>query len=287
MNALQHLQSCIVCSAPTCECFSKNLEEAVVHYSRCPSCGHLTADELTTPVKYEGDDYFNDVDTGWKDRNQVIFRLIRCLLRSSSWFRLSSRSVILDYGCGVGRLVEDLRLAGIDAWGFEPYVTASGPGGRILKSWKQVTQTIGTVDLLTCIEVLEHLRDPDGFLGEASRLIRADGYILISTGIFRRSFHRADWYYLNPAAGHVSIFTESSLRVLLARHKFDPVLRASELVWLFRKTGTEQRRAAERGLFEVSQIRTKSKVKTAELARRILGASWQPPELLHRVWSKL
>lgn len=281
----RQLPICIVCNAGTTKGFSRSLDGVTVDYSWCRFCGHLTAAEIAAPVSYESEDYFKNVDTGWKERNAMILRLVRFLLRSSQ-FTLSTQSTLVDYGCGFGTLVSALNLAGLNAWGFEPY-SPSFADGRVLKSWKEMTQTIASIDLLMCIEVLEHLRDPDRFLGDVSQLIRADGYILISTGMFRKGFHGADWYYLNPAAGHVSIFTEKSLQALLKRHEFEPVLRASELAWLFRKTATRQRSLTEKILLSISQSRVKTKLTIVELTRKVLGADWQPPKTLHRLWAKL
>src|SRR6185437_2775922 len=260
------LPHCIVCAAATTKFFSIGLNGSALHYCRCNTCGHLTATRLAAPITYKNEEYFINIDTGWKERNITIFRLVHSLLRSSR-FGLSNRSIVLDYGCGVGHLVNDLSVAGFDAWGFEPYAVHSGPIGKVLTSWQDVTRTVQDVELLTCIEVLEHLPQPDRFLNDVSQLIRSNGYILISTGMFRKGFHGPDWYYLNPAAGHVSIFSENSLRMLLARHEFEPVLRASEIAWLFRKKEAHTKKdVAEKRRFLVSQVRVKTKIEIADFA---------------------
>jgi 2-polyprenyl-3-methyl-5-hydroxy-6-metoxy-1,4-benzoquinol methylase len=264
------LPHCIVCAAATTKWFSIGQNGSAFHYCRCPICGHLTATELAAPIRYDDEKYFNNVDTGWQERNATIFMLVRSLLRSSR-FGLSYRSIVLDYGCGVGHLVNDLSLAGFNAWGFEPYALHPGPMRRVLTSWQDVTRTVPAVELLACIEVLEHLPHPDRFLNDVSGLIKSDGYILVSTGMFRKGFHSSDWYYLNPAAGHVSIFTEESLRLLLARHQFEPVLRASEIAWLFRKKDTHTKDAAEERRFLLSQARVRTKIEIADIARTMFG----------------
>lgn len=60
---------------------------------------------------------------------------------------LSPKSMI-DYGCGKGGLVMAMRSTGIEVAGFDPGVA----------EWS--TMPTGEYDLLTCLDVLEHI-EPD------------------------------------------------------------------------------------------------------------------------------
>jgi hypothetical protein len=76
----------------------------------------------------------------------------------------------------------------------------------------------------------------------------------VSTDLYDSSLHGADWYYVNPHAGHVSIFTDRSLRALLNRHSFFPVFRLTTDVWAFRHL-PGRTTTADRAYFPLSELR--------------------------------
>lgn len=73
---------------------------------------------------------------------------------------------VLDVGCAKGFLVECLRDRGVEAYGFdisEYAIRQVRPDIRRYCWVASVTRPIrGRFDLITCIEVLEHLSDRDG-----------------------------------------------------------------------------------------------------------------------------
>ena len=249
------LPACTICKGETAQKFSKRLGQASVQYCYCSYCRHLTATDLDAGPNYVGR-YFTEIDTGWEQRNKRMLEFIRIISRLPA-VAVSKRSAILDFGCGFGRLVQDLNRAGFDACGFEPHPQTTVSLPRVFVDAQELPKIDGRVELITCIEVLEHLRDPDEALQAISDLLRPSGYLLVSTDLYNDRIHGEHWYYLNPAAGHVSIFSESSLTTLLQRHGFHPILRVNDSVWLFRKVGTVPRNLMERGYFALSQARVR------------------------------
>lgn len=73
---------------------------------------------------------------------------------------------VFDLGCAKGFLVEALRDRGVEAWGSDISEYAIGevrPDLRAFCSVASATEPIsGRYDLVTCIEVLEHLSEADG-----------------------------------------------------------------------------------------------------------------------------
>jgi 2-polyprenyl-3-methyl-5-hydroxy-6-metoxy-1,4-benzoquinol methylase len=74
-----------------------------------------------------------------------------------------------DAGCGVGFLVAALCDLGVDARGADvsEWALAQAPEGiRDRLAWRSVTEPIGgsPYDLVTCIEVLEHLHETEGLV---------------------------------------------------------------------------------------------------------------------------
>lgn len=247
---------CIVCGGDTAQRFLKEFRGQQIGYFRCLACGHLTAGDIGDVPDYDRDTYFAEVDTGWENRNRSVLQFLRLVSRLPG-IDLPRKSLVLDYGCGIGKLVGDLTAAGFDAYGFEPYQKNFENSERIFSDWAEAQEVVRGGRLVTCIEVLEHVRDPDNLLHKISELLASDGYLLISTETYKKQRHTDDWYYLNPAAGHVSIYTEKSLRLLMARHGFSSILRISGIVWLFRLVAQRKRTWLESGYFCASQSRIK------------------------------
>jgi SAM-dependent methyltransferase len=117
---------------------------------------------------------------------------------------------ILDFGSGEGLGVSILREAGFDAYGLdvvppnvcEEYITT---GTR--------DQLTGTYDIITAIEVLEHLIDPIEACHWIASHLREGGVFAFSTYTFEPRKHNAAWWYLD-CVGHVSLHTRLSLSLL-------------------------------------------------------------------------
>lgn len=251
------LPSCTICGRETVPRFSKHFDRTVVDYCHCSDCGHLTATDLEALPDYAGGRYFAEIDTGWEPRNKRMLEFIRIISRLPA-IAVSRGSTILDFGCGSGSLVHDLNHARFNAFGFEPHPQSTVIAARIFATLEEAKSVVSCgADLITCIEVLEHLRDPDGMLEIISGLLRPSGYLLLSTDLYNETFHTEEWYYLNPLAGHVSIFSERSIRALLARHQFLPIFRFNGAVWLLRKGSIFRRTPTERAYFGLSQARVR------------------------------
>lgn len=110
----------------------------------------------------------------------------------------------LDYGGGDGllaTLAEDRGFARYDS--FDPYfANRANPDRRY--------------ELVTAFEVVEHSRDPLGTFQDALSYVRPDGVLLFSTQLQPPDVG-ADWWYIAPRNGHVSLHSDQSLRTLAQR----------------------------------------------------------------------
>lgn len=92
---------------------------------------------------------------------------------------------VFDVGCAKGFLVEALRDRGVEAWGSDISEYAIGQvraDMRAFCSAASATQPIqGRYDLLTCIEVLEHLSEEDGKLAIRNMTEAGDLVLFSST----------------------------------------------------------------------------------------------------------
>lgn len=91
---------------------------------------------------------------------------------------------VLDAGCAIGMLVEQLRLRGVDAKGFDvsEYGVSQMPESMADHVWVgSLTEPIeGTYDLITCIEVIEHIPAAETDLA-IRNLTAATDTLLLST----------------------------------------------------------------------------------------------------------
>ena len=80
---------------------------------------------------------------------------------------------MLDVGCALGFLVEAFWDRGVEAWGFDVSPYAIGQVRRDMQPYCRVASAVdpieGAYDLITCIEVLEHL--PEAEASQAARNI--------------------------------------------------------------------------------------------------------------------
>ena len=99
--------------------------------------------------------------------------------------QLNSGGVLVDVGCGSGRLwsfigdrvdrylgVDVIRYDGLpEAIEFIPFDLDSG----------KVSLADGSADLVCAVEVIEHLENPRAFVRELVRLVKPDGFVIVTT----------------------------------------------------------------------------------------------------------
>jgi SAM-dependent methyltransferase len=143
---------------------------------------------------------------------------------------------VLDLGCGAGRFVAALRDAGADPVGVElaeaalerARRTAPGADLRLVAPDGSLPLDHGSVDLVWCSEVLEHVPDTAHLLLEVRRVLRPGGRLLATVPFHGRvkaaliAIARFDAHF-DPLGGHVRFYTRSSLTATLERSGFDAV----------------------------------------------------------------
>ncbi|RDC60909.1 2-polyprenyl-6-hydroxyphenol methylase [Alteripontixanthobacter maritimus] len=102
---------------------------------------------------------------------------------------LAGRTV-LDVGCGAGLLAEPLarlggKVTGIDAAPENAKVAALHAEGSGLDIRYMAGELgaldLGTFDLITCMEVLEHVADKPAFISQLALRLKPDGLLVLST----------------------------------------------------------------------------------------------------------
>lgn len=131
----------------------------------------------------------------------------------------------LDYGCGVGGLVQYLRGQGFtEVFGFEQGWSERRLDDRDVPHLRsdELDDRRGSFEMVTAIEVLEHSPDPVGELRRIRALMKAGGILFVTTGNARPYRDKlCQWRYVTPEV-HISFFEPGSLAQALRAAGFEP-----------------------------------------------------------------
>ncbi|MBA2711565.1 MAG: bifunctional 2-polyprenyl-6-hydroxyphenol methylase/3-demethylubiquinol 3-O-methyltransferase UbiG [Tatlockia sp.] len=153
-------------------------------------------------------------------------------------YQTLSKKRVLDVGCGGGILTEALaqldgELTGLDVEA-EALKEARNHSIQNRLNINYVNCPIEdyeseNFDLVTCMEMLEHVQEPQIVIDHCARLLKRGGYLFLST------INRTPKAYLS------AIVAAEYILGLLPRqtHDFDKFIKPSELVTMVRKAGLE------------------------------------------------
>ena len=148
---------------------------------------------------------------------------------------------VLDIGCGGGILAESMAARGARVTAIDMaaaplavaqiHVRESGLEVEYLKATAEdhAAERAGQYDVVTCLEMLEHVPDPSQVVAACSRLVKPGGQVFFST------INR------NPKAWVMAIFGAEYVLRLLPRgtHEYAKLIRPSELGEWIRTAGLD------------------------------------------------
>jgi SAM-dependent methyltransferase len=117
---------------------------------------------------------------------------------------LSTRGKLLDAPCGAGALASSVAPLGFDVYGIDleahPQQKLSAQNFRLGNLDAGIPFDAGSFDVVLSVEGVEHLEAPKKFVRELARVLKPDGYLVISTPnilnvtsrwrFFTRGFHK-------------------------------------------------------------------------------------------------
>lgn len=119
--------------------------------------------------------------------------------------------LILDMGCGTGSNLEGLKAFG-EAYGIDASATAldfcEKRGMKLLVrgTCESIPFKSGSFDLVSALDLLEHLSDDDSALMEACRVTRPGGFLLVTVPAYQLLFGAHDY-----ALGHKRRYNKKDL----------------------------------------------------------------------------
>lgn len=125
-------------------------------------------------------------------------------------------ATILDAGCGSGRMLQELEDYG-DVHGADVSAEAAamarsrGHGEIVHGPLEQLPWDDGRFDLITCLDVLEHLPDEQAALRELARVCRPGGWMVLTVPAYE-----ALWSHHDEANHHYRRYVRRTLRSAVA-----------------------------------------------------------------------
>lgn len=113
---------------------------------------------------------------------------------------------ILDYGSGAGHFAEEMRARGFPSvTNYDPFSAPERPRGKF--------------EIITCLETIEHSVDPLATMEDMRGLLAEDGVIILGQSLQPADINkiRANWWYIAPRNGHVSLFAEATFAEIADR----------------------------------------------------------------------
>jgi hypothetical protein len=199
--------TCRVCSNSTVP-FAEALilGKYTVRYFSCEHCGFIQTEE----PYWLGEAYSSAItksDVGLVSRNLIFATIGKAVI--STCFDANAR--FLDYGGGYGLLVRLMRDAGFDFYRYDKLCVNLLAEGLDIEE-----QSPGAIELVTAVEVFEHLTQP---LDTIAHMLHFSRNILFTTELIPPHRPRpGEWPYYGIEHGqHVGLYTATTLAVIANR----------------------------------------------------------------------
>lgn len=234
--------SCPACGRPRSRPSVRSREYA---FRRCATCATLFLHEPPDPERtaslYAGPEYFANPRFsaggeggyhGYKDYvadSVHIERKFGEVLRVVERFR--APGTLLDVGAGPGFLLREARRRGWRGHGLDLNPWAVQQAALIGEDVRRGALPLAdaranTLDAVTMMDVLEHVRDPAALVADAARQLRPGGVLAVLTPDAGSPVSRAlgsRWPEVQRAPEHIVLFSVRGLGRLLERHGLRPV----------------------------------------------------------------
>ncbi len=243
---MEDSHQCRICKSDTELKWPSNLEKTIssdsfaitdAHYGQtsaiyqCKQCGFRQCNDLQAVLSF----YENLEDQEYENGRKERYLQAKALLEGLKNY--CSQGPLLDVGAGSGILVEAAIEEGYQATGVEPSAWLQEQAiERSLPVKKGVLADISPTEkfnVITLIDVIEHVVNPVGLLKEIKARLTPDGCAMIVTpdcqSFFARILRRKWWHY---RVAHIGYFNLSTLTAACKESGFE-VISHNRPGWFF------------------------------------------------------
>jgi SAM-dependent methyltransferase len=198
---------------------------------KCRRCGFVQCIDLDEVVKFYEDLEDPEYENTRKERKLQEEHLVKFFRK----FKSSGR--LLDIGAGSGIMVETALEHGYKAEGIEPskwlQKNAENLGLPVHQGIFPHPQTTGPFDVVTFVDVIEHVTEPAKLLTAIKDVLATDGILVIVTpdvnSLAAKILGFKWWHY---RIAHIGYFNQDNLSRLLKDCGYD-ILRITRPSWYF------------------------------------------------------
>lgn len=186
---------------------------------RCKDCGFLQCTELRNVLPF-----YEEL----QDPSYEITRVERLTQAKKILNRIKkykTHGKLLDVGAGSGILVEQANKMGYSAEGIEPSkwlrAKAREHGLAIHLGILPHPELTGPYDVVTIIDVIEHVSDPVNLLTNVYNVIDRNGFVIVTTPDVDSFFARMlGWKWWHFRIAHIGYYNRNTLKMVFKKTGF-------------------------------------------------------------------
>lgn len=205
------MKRCPACNSHSYDVFKKKETQ----YYQCSYCTTIFSDALPNDNMVGGG---MEVERNTQQNDGRLERFVNLVGLSGK---------VLDYGCGHGMLLDYLKERQINSFGYDKF----NPDYNFIAEHE--------FDLVSMVEVIEHLSEPFSELDQINMLLKEGGILYIETSFVdiakQRGIKLDEFFYIEPSVGHSTIFSHFGLDILMVKKGFLPLAPINENVRLYKK----------------------------------------------------
>lgn len=212
--------NCPLCASEKTDFFEKDRRRSYFRCQHCalvfvPAFDHLSLEDEEARYRLHRNDRFDEPYIDFLSR--IIVPLTK---------RVQDNSHGLDFGSGpVPVFSELLKERGFHMDIFDPFFANSR---RILRK---------EYDFVTCIEAVEHFRDPEAEFDLITNLVKPAGWIAIMTELLDKSIPFSSWHYKGDPT-HICFYCRKTFSELAERYHLKLEFEGSSMIFLQQKSGS-------------------------------------------------
>lgn len=210
-----------------------SISQETFQLKNCNSCNFL----FTTPIPDQdkiGRYYASDVYISHTDSNKGVIEQLYQLVRKRTLagkrkliasLSYREKGSILDYGCGTGAFLNEMKLNGWEAHGIEPDAGARAKAEQLIGGVVGLPSDLSSLatqsyDVISMWHVLEHVHDLNGTIQEIKRLLKPEGKLFVAVPN-HQSFdaqHYGAFWAAYDVPRHLHHFSPDTMKSLMERN---------------------------------------------------------------------